>query len=376
MKFVVSFFLLLGSSFAQTGTLHFVGVAYDESPPPGQTVDHYNYAADNFSQFFAGHSQDLFTEIKIQTLKGKDATREAVLSVLATLRNEAQESGFHLLGHARRHGIAGMERGLPGDGVIEGGEIKAELAKLPCPAIVALSTCGSGRFIRPSPREMDLPDNVAAFAACQRRQSTANELDRTLLEALSGFGDANTDGVVTLQEAIAYVPRRYQKLMRETGAIPSPCSARDDDVALDLPLAKVSGDYVAVVNSGAWHGAAVLEKAEDQVRVRYLGFDPGSRGGDFYLPDEKVDAKDVDFPGGNPAIEVEWRGQWYSALIRERNSDGRYRIHYVGYPESDDEVVGQNRVRYPFVRMGKSRNKDQSPHSRFMEDLYNECNER
>lgn len=43
-------------------------------------------------------------------------------------------------------------------------------------------------------------------------------------------------------------------------------------------------------------------------------------------------------------VEVEWRGQWWAAvLLAPRGSD--WLVHYEGYEDSWDEVVSEDRIR-------------------------------
>ncbi len=45
-------------------------------------------------------------------------------------------------------------------------------------------------------------------------------------------------------------------------------------------------------------------------------------------------------------VEVEWQGSWYAAVIRERRGD-QWLIHYDGYGDEWDELVGEDRIRAP-----------------------------
>jgi hypothetical protein len=190
---------------------------------------------------------------------------------------------------------------------------------------------------------------VAAFCACRRRQSTNNELDVTLLEALAGFGDLDQDGQVTLKEAFRYVPRRYRMLMKDAdGPDSGPVLGRAAGVPMDRPLTKANPQRVAAVYDGVWYGAQILERGAEKSKVRYLGWNSTSRRGPFAFPDGDVIHEALDVPGGFPPVEVRWRGTWYPATIVERRGDG-FQIHYVGYPDSEDETVPLNRIRYPFV---------------------------
>jgi hypothetical protein len=42
-------------------------------------------------------------------------------------------------------------------------------------------------------------------------------------------------------------------------------------------------------------------------------------------------------------VRVEWNGQWYDARIVEV-VEGVHRVHYEGYPNSDDEFVSRGRI--------------------------------
>jgi hypothetical protein len=44
-------------------------------------------------------------------------------------------------------------------------------------------------------------------------------------------------------------------------------------------------------------------------------------------------------------VEVEWQGSWYAAVLRDQQGADRWLIHYEGYSEDWDEVVGEERIR-------------------------------
>jgi len=44
-------------------------------------------------------------------------------------------------------------------------------------------------------------------------------------------------------------------------------------------------------------------------------------------------------------IEVEWRGRWWPAIVMDRRGGGRFLVHYTGYGDEWDEVVGIERIR-------------------------------
>lgn len=333
-------------------TLHFLGVAYDESPPKGQTVDHYNYAPDNFAELFRAQSAPLFKSIEVATLKGEAASRDAVMRALRAIDRRALPEDLVFVYWGTHGGTAKNEwsANLPGGDPILGSELKSALGRLPCQVVVAISTCGSGGFIQPEAGKVVLPGNVAAFAACQRRQSASNELDISLLEAMAGFGDLDGDGIVKLSEVFDYVPRRYRKLMREQdGPDTSPVLGQGKGALTATPLSRVTGRHAGVVYENRWYGAIVVEDLGAGAKVRYLGWDPANARGSYAFPDEVVVDERIGPAGGEAPAEVEWNGAWYPAKIIEETAKGRYRIHYVGYPASDDEVVAADRIRFPFV---------------------------
>lgn len=337
------------------GTLHFLGISYDEAPPRGKDVDHYDYAPDNFAEVFRAQSSGLFRAVEVKTLKGNSATRDAVLRELRSLDKRVGTWDFVFVYWGTHGGTRQREwsANLPGGEPILGSEIKNALGRLPCQVAVAISTCGSGGFICPAPGEFELPANVTAFAACQRRQTTNNELDVSLLEAMAGFGDSDGDGIVTLREVVAYVPRRYRKLMRnQDDADTIPVLGQGGEVNLGKPVTRVTGRHAAVAHEGTWYGAVILQRGDGEAKVRYLGWDPVTTDGGFSFPDETVPFERIDFAGDDPPLEVEWSGTWYPAVVRERKGPGRLLVHYVGYPDSDDEIVGPKRLRYPFSEAG------------------------
>ena len=342
---------MLAAELSPQGRLLFLGIAYDEAPAPGTSIDNYNYAPDNFIRLFQSQSKTLFSEIKISTLKGLRATKPAVGEQLYQLQRIAKAEDLVLIYWGTHGGTnkKGWGANLPGDQVIYGTEIKQVLSALPCPAIVLISTCGSGGFVRTRPGEIDLPANVAAAAACGRRKGASNELGVAMLEAISGFADFDADGKVTLGEALRYLPQRYQEFFRnESGDDLVPVLHRPESVNADIVLAKVEDTHVAAVVTGSWYGATITERLTGKAKVRFLGYDSTSSRGSYAMADQVLDDEYLDFAGGMPPAEVESEGQWYPARILDRRQ-GSWKIHYIGFPASDDEMVPRKRIRFSFA---------------------------
>lgn len=330
------------------GRLLFLGVAYDEAPPAGQTASHYDYAPDNFSRLFREQSTELFTGVDVTVLKGSKVTRPNVDATLRAWRTRARPNDLAFL-YWGTHGSTsdqGWGASLADGSAVYASEIKRVLKQFPCPVVCVISTCGSGGFVDYDDG-VPLPANVTAICACRPRQSTNNELDRALCEALSGFADADGSGEVTLQETLDYVPRRYQTWYADGNGRKNQAPVIGaGKSAIDWPLARVTGTHAAVVHEGSWYGVHVLAREPAGARVRYLGYDSVNPNGEFSIPDAVVTNDVLDLPGGDPPVEVQWEGTWYPARILERTGND-LRIHYIGYPDNDDEVVPPRRVRYP-----------------------------
>jgi hypothetical protein len=44
-------------------------------------------------------------------------------------------------------------------------------------------------------------------------------------------------------------------------------------------------------------------------------------------------------------VDVEWKGDWWKAVVTRVSAGPRYEVHYVGWSESWDEAVGPERIR-------------------------------
>ncbi len=94
------------------------------------------------------------------------------------------------------------------------------------------------------------------------------------------------------------------------------------------------GDTVTVVRKGL-HKAKVLEVAGDFHRLAFV--DLPARGEEWLLSDRIVDDPES-------AAHVEWKGQWYPAIVLKTEGDKFY-IHYAAQDDSWDEWVPRERIR-------------------------------
>lgn len=76
-----------------------------------------------------------------------------------------------------------------------------------------------------------------------------------------------------------------------------------------------------------------------------LVLEPPTPDRDFAQPPPPDGAHD-EWPTGS-VIEVEWRGNYYAAVVLGPAGNGLTRIHYEGYDASWDESVSRDRMRWP-----------------------------
>lgn len=69
-------------------------------------------------------------------------------------------------------------------------------------------------------------------------------------------------------------------------------------------------------------------------------------------------SSDKSFPtwDAKDEVDVEWRGRWWPATVLDRKGSGRYLVHYDGFGEEWDEVVGPERIRLRTVDGGREPN--------------------
>ncbi len=96
------------------------------------------------------------------------------------------------------------------------------------------------------------------------------------------------------------------------------------------------GDTVTLTQPGMPR-ARVVEVSGAFHRVAFPG--QPLRGEEWVLSDRIVDDP-------RTAAEVEWKGQWYPAIVLKKEG-ARYFIHYLGHEESWNEWVEKDRIRFP-----------------------------
>ena len=337
------------------------GTLYRIFVKPAESIDAFDWCPEEIEKIFREQGKAFYRDLHSRLVLGDKATHAGALEGLAWLREKAAKKDLVVL-YVGCHGFTDPNEGWgveTADGqTLWGHEIKAELAKLPCPALVLIETCTSGGFALPHKDDPPVPPNVTALCACSGKQTTDNQLDMAVAEALYGRADFNNDGVVELDELIRYVRQRYQEWWpapNKGGDYQTPVIVQSEAMPGSLALTHVSPDVAAVVHRGEMYSALLEKREGDRFQVHLLGW--SSKPGPYFLT-TSVPRDDICLPSEGPPLLVEQGGTWYPARLLSKDGE-KYKVHYLGYKE--DEVVTKERIKYPFV--GRPENKDAAPPS-------------
>ncbi len=271
------------------GDLYVLGVGLDQEPNKAdhETIDAYNWCPEEVEMLFKNQAAGFHRNVESRLVLGKKATHQGVLDGFAWVRDKAHKNDLVVV-YIGCHGFTDPNEGwgvVAADGKnVWGHEIKAELGKLPCNALVLIETCTSGGFADAHKNDPPVPPNVTCLCACSGKQETDNELDMTVAEALYGRADFNHDGVVDLDELIRYTRLRY----REWWPAPKARDGHETPVIVQsaampgaLPLTKASPDLAAVFHGGRWLAALAEKQDGDRCKVHMLGW--ANRPGPYFV---------------------------------------------------------------------------------------------
>jgi sugar lactone lactonase YvrE len=330
-------------------TIETDGTLYRVIVHPADSVDSYNWCPEEVEKVFREQGKDHYRHLQTRLVLGKQATHAGVMDGLAWLQQHATKQDLAVL-YVGCHGFTdpndGWGFGTADGKTLYGREIKTELAKLPCHVLVLIETCASGGFAETHKNDPPVPDNVTAVCACSGKQSTDNQLDMAVFEALYGRADFNHDGVVDLDELIRYVQLRYREWWPEPKKMAgseTPITVRAKTVEGALPLTSVARNLVAVAHGGTWYSALEEKREGDKVQIHLLGW--SSKPGPYFLTNTVPRECVCQIGDGQPLL-VEQDGLWSPARGLSREGD-RYRVHYIGTRE--DEVVARERIMHPFA---------------------------
>jgi hypothetical protein len=340
-------FLFAGSQ--QLYTIETDGSLYAVYIRPPESIDSWDCFPREFEKVFQEQASAFFRRSYPRQILGNRATHAEILGGLAWLRSQATSKDMVVI-YFTSHGGTDPTEGwavVTADGkTLWGHELKLELAKLPCHALVFIETCGSGGFAHRHPKDPPVPANVTTLCACTGKQTARNELDIAALEALWGRADFSRDGVVELDEMLRYVELRYQDMYPASKPGPDvlrPVMVKAKSVPGSIPLTRVSPRLGAVVHDGGLYAALVNKQEGDQYRVHILGYN--NQPGAFFVTNT-APRDNVCLPDDGPPLMVEQNGSWYPARLVSQMGD-QYRVHYLGYNE--EEVVTRERIKPAFV---------------------------
>lgn len=335
----------------QTYTIEYDGTLYEVFLHPEESINGWDCFPREFEKVFQEQAKNFYRTGHARQLLGRQATLPAIMQELAQLQAEATAADLVVL-YFTSHGGTDAQDGWcaeTADGqMLWGHDLKAQLAKLRCHALVFLETCGSGGFAQSHQHDPSVPANVTVLCACLPKQAASNELDIAALEGLWGLADFSRDGTVDLDELLRYVEARYQVMCptpNAEGQLLRPVIARSKSMPGSLPLTQASAQLGSLVHDGALYAALVSKREGDRFPVHVLGFNnqPG-----LYFVTKFATRDCLCLPHEGPPLEVEQNGEWYPARLVGKQGD-RFKVHYLGYQE--EEVVPRRRVRRAFVAL-------------------------
>jgi len=106
------------------------------------------------------------------------------------------------------------------------------------------------------------------------------------------------------------------------------------------------GTTLDVTWQGQVYQAKVLKLDDGFMYITYPGYD--ARWDEWISAPRVVgtsSAAGTPSTGAKKKAKVEWKGQWYDAVVNSEE-DGKYCISYVGYTSQWDECVGKKRIRF------------------------------
>lgn len=330
-------------------TIESDGSLYQVNVKPTCSMNDYDWCPEEIEKVFREQGKSFYHNLHVKQILGRHATHANIMGGLNWLRESLTRSDLAVV-YVGSHGMAEPRKGWgisTADGLqFWGRELKLQLGRLPCQVLLLIETCTSGGFARSHPEDLPVPPNVTVLCACDEDQSTNNQLDLALGEALYGRADFNRDGTVNLDELIRYVQRRYLEWWpepRKTQGSQTPVIVKSAGLQGTRPLTQVSPALAAIVYKGGLWSALLEGTTTDQYQVHLLGW--SSKLGPYFCTN--VVARDsICLPSDGPPLLVDQNGHWYGARLISKDGE-KHKVHYLGYNE--EEVVTEDRIRYPFV---------------------------
>ena len=215
-------------------------------------------------------------------------------------------------------------------------------------AFLAADSCYSGSLAEQAQRMRHQIAYASLTSASAGELSTENwTFTEMLLAGLKGkaFADINGDGRVTLGELaedvnadMVFAEEQQSEFVATGKFLPDTVMA----VAPQRSNPEISR-RVEVKSEGAWYKARIIDARAGRFRLHYFGWEDSDD--EWVLPGRIRKSKGAQY-GVGTMVEVNWKDQWYSAQVLKLDR-GEHLIHYVGYDGSWDEWASSKRMRRP-----------------------------
>jgi hypothetical protein len=189
-----------------------------------------------------------------------------------------------------------------------------------------------------------------AAALCSANVTSTSTGNWTFTETLvrvfdgDGISDANRDGSITFTEGAAFVHREmvaFEDQLAARGLAGGfPPGLQISPTTTSPPPGGRIGEVIEVKTKDKWWTGRIIEEKGNRVKVTHPGW--GADWDEWAGPNRVRPVQKEAIPKGT-RVRVEWNGQWYDARIVEV-VEGVHRVHYEGYPNSDDEFVSRGRI--------------------------------
>jgi len=215
-------------------------------------------------------------------------------------------------------------------------------------AILTADSCYSGTLAEQARRTNHQISYAVLTSASASELSTENwTFTEMLLAGLKGkpYADIDGDGLITLGE-VAEGVQEDMSFAEEQQAAFITTERSLAGTALAAAPQKANSEIsrrVEVRSEGDWYKARIIDARAGRFRVHYYGWEDSD---DEWVLPRQIRKSKTDQYGAGAIVEVNWHGQWYSAKVLKVDREDHL-IHYVGYDDSWDEWVSPERIRRP-----------------------------
>lgn len=172
--------LLTGSIASAEGNCWVVAIAMNQD---ASASEDWNQYGEEFALVFKEHAKPMFRSVQAKTVLGRQARLAQIVGAMRWVGMNARANDFvavYVGCHGGTYGKDGWGIDTMDGQTVWGRDLKGVAAKIPCPVLFVIDTCGSGGFAREHPKDIPLPANCVAICSSRARQSTSNTLNIAL----------------------------------------------------------------------------------------------------------------------------------------------------------------------------------------------------